>query len=511
MLCKATIPGSRGVVVSQHRRASEAGAEVLHAGGNAIDAALTTAFSLGVVEPWMSGIGAGGYLLVGRRGETPSLIDFNLRSPGGIRQEDYPLVEGRSNDMFSWPLVKDERNTRGGLSVCAPTMVAGMELAWKKFGSLPWDMLLEPSIELIHEGIQVDWYTQLVLSSVAKDLRHEPAARAVFLDEDGIPLTTRWTALAQPPLDMGALPDTLSVIAKEGSKAVTRGDIMHALVKDISDRGGVLTAKDFVACQPQLTTPTSIWYRNSRVWSTSGLSGGETLMQILNQLGHTNLPADIQGQFYCALTDAIAMALKTRMATLGDRNTLGNSQSCTTHFNVADADGLVVSATLTLVSMFGSKVLSPQTGIMLNNGISWFDPVPGHPNSIGPNKFCLNNVAPTLVDMPGHEMIALGAAGGRKIIPAITQLVAFLIDGGLPLEAAFHQSRLDVHSDRTIIVDERLSEQIQSLLRNCGQVHTAATTVFPHHFGILGALKLTDDAIEAMPDVASPWAAAICG
>ena len=457
----------------------------------------------------MSGIGAGGCLLVGRRGERPSLVDFNLRAPGGIRAENYPVVEGRSSDMFPWPLVKDERNTRGALSICAPTMVAGMELAWRKFGALPWDMLLQPSIELAREGLLVDWYTQLILGSVATDLRHEPAARAVFLDEAGGPITTRWTALAQSKLDMGALPDTLNIIAKEGSDALVRGDIGRALIEDIKARGGVLEQRDFAACKPRLTDPAGIRYRNHRVWSTSGLSGGVTLMRILDTLKGTAMPADIHAPFYSALADAIVPALQTRQATLGDINTSGNSRGCTTHFCIADADGLVVSATITLVSLFGSKVLSPQTGIMLNNGISWFDPIPGRPNSIGANKLCLNNLTPTLVDMPGHGMLAAGAAGGRKIIPAIAQLIAFMVDGGLSIEAACRQPRLDVHSDRTIIVDDRLDEEVRSLLRNHGEVHAAMATVFPHHFGILGALKVTEDTIEAMPDTMSPWAAAV--
>ena len=509
-IAKAVIPASRGMVVSQHRRASKAGVEVLRAGGNAVDAAVATAFALGVLEPWMSGIGGGGYLLIGQRGEIPTLVDFSLRSPSGTRPEDYPIVEGKSDDLFPWPMVKDNRNTRGALSICAPTMVAGMELASRKFGTLPWEMLVEPSIEFAKEGLMVDWYTQLVLGSVAKDLRHEPVARSMFLDEGGAPIATQWTSLTQPTLCMGALPDTLGVIAKEGSEAVTRGDIGRALVEDVKDRGGILKMKDLAACPPQLTDPVGIRYRTNQVWSASGLSGGVTLMRILETLESVGMPADMQGLFYRALVDAIVPALQERQEKIGDCAANQNDRHCTTHFCTADANGLVVAATITLVSMFGSKVLSPQTGVMLNNGMSWFDPVPARPNSIGPGKRCLNNMAPALVDMPGHGMLALGAAGGRKIIPTVAQLIAFVIDGKLSLEDACCQPRLDVHSDRTIIVDERLDAGTISLLQDCGRVHVTEATIFPYRFGIASSLLLTDDTIEAAADPVLPRAGAFC-
>ena len=507
---KLAAGGSRGAVVSQHRRASEVGAEILRAGGNAVDAALATAFALAVLEPWMSGIGGGGYMLIGRNGEPPSLVDFNLRAPARVRAADYPVVEGMSNDLFPWPAVEGERNTRGPLSVCAPTMVAGMELAWRTFGKLPWRTLLEPSIELAKDGLLVDWYTQLVLSSLAKDMRHEPAARAMFLDEGGASLTTGWTALSPRRLSLGALAETLIVLAGEGSDAIVRGDVGRTLVEDVKARGGVLEMEDFTASAPRTREPVCASYRGSRIWTTAGLSGGTTLAQILRALEGAGMPTGLRGDFYAALVDTMAPILRARLKEMGDRGAGGNDRSCTTHFCTADSEGLAVSATITLVSMFGSKVLSPRTGVMLNNGMSWFDPAPGGANSIGPAKFCLNNMAPALMHEPGSRgLVAVGAAGGRKIIPAVAQLITFMIDGGLSLEAACRHPRLDVHHDRTIVADDRMDEEILSLLGSKGRLHRVAATVYPHHFGIVEALKLTDGFVEAVPDAMAPLAGAV--
>ena len=505
---KLAAGGSRGAVVSQHHRASEVGAEILRAGGNAVDAALATAFALAVLEPWMSGIGGGGYMLIGRNGEPPSLVDFNLRAPMRIRVADYPVVGGMSSDLFPWPVVEGERNTRGPLSICTPTMVAGMELAWRTFGKLPWRTLLEPSIELAKGGLVIDWYAQLVLSSLAKDIRHEPAARAMFLDEVGASVTTGWTALSPLRLDLGALRDTLVVIAGEGSDAIVRGDVGRTLVEDVKARGGVLEIEDFAAATPCMRGPVCASYRGNRIWSAAGLSGGTTLVRILRAFDGVEMPPEIRGEFYAALVDTIVPILQARLRELGDCDA-GNDRSCTTHFCTADSEGLVVSATITLVSMFGSKVLSPRTGVMLNNGMSWFDPAPGRKNSIGPAKFCLNNMAPTLVHAPGRGLVAIGAAGGRKIIPAVAQLVTFMIDGGLSLEDACRHPRLDIHHDRTIIADDRLDEEILSLLRGKGRLHRVTATAYPHHFGIVGALKLTDGIVETTPDAMAPLAGAV--
>ena len=504
----APLVTSGGAVVSQHRYASEAGAGILRSGGNAMDAAVATAFMLGVVEPWMSGVGGGGYLMVGGRGRTPRVIDFSLRAPLGVRPGDYPVIGPRSNDLFPWPAVARDSNVRGPLSICAPTMAAGLECGWREFGARPWAALLEPAIARAREGLTVDWYTQLILSSLASALRHDPAARGAYLDEGGASIAAGWATLALPRIDLGALPDTLSRIAAGGSSAITDGEVGRAMIADVQRLGGVLQQADFECARPRLLDAAQVMYRALRVWTTPGFSGGVTLVRILDRLGQTAAPGASSHGFFDAVVRAVLPELRHRLDSVGDCDAAPASPGCTTHFCVADSAGLVVSATITLVSMFGSKVLSPNTGVMLNNAMSWFNPAPGQPNSIEPGKNCLSNMAPAIVDRGDGTVLALGAAGGRKIVPAVAQLIALIGDAGLPLDQACRHPRVDIKADGAIIADPRLGEQVLQRLSHEGPVHPAAASVFPNYFGIISALSSEPGRVTAVADAMIPPAGA---
>ena len=504
------VSGSSGAVVTQHKKASQVGADVLRANGNAVDAAVAIAFALGVLEPWMSGMGGGGYMLVGQSKEAPMLVDFNMRSPIHANPSDYPIVEGVSNDLFPWCCVEDERNTRGPLSICAPTMVAGLELVWKKYGSLPWKTLLEPAIQFANEGLPVDWYTQLVLSSVVKDLRRNPATKAMFLDNEGDTVTAGWTSLSQPSIETKALAGTLSAIADEGGSVFVSGEVGQALVEDIREAGGNLTLRDLELAVPRIVEPANISYRDNKIWSTSGLSGGTTLLEIFKNLEKYSMKMEPPDEYYSTLVKTILPALTDRLENLGGISEVANKEGCTTHFCVTDQNGLTVSSTITLVTLFGSKVISPQTGILLNSGMAWFDPLPNQANSIEPGKLCLNNMAPTLAQQPDGSQIAIGAAGGRKILPAIAQILSFMLDNGMSLQDACFHPRLDVQFDNTIVADSRIDGETLSLLGNLGNVHTVEKNLFPYHFGITGGLVNSNGTVEAMPDPMAPSATAIC-
>src|SRR5262245_40109558 len=134
--------------------------------------------------------------------------------------------------------------------------------------------------------------------------------------------------------------------------------------------------------------------------------------------------------------------------------------SCTSHSCVADKDGNVVARTQTLLSRFGSFVLSPATGVLMNNGIMWFDPVPGKPNSIRPGARPLSNMCPTVALSPRLGALAIGASGGRKIMPSVAQILSFMVDFGMDLDAAFHCPRIDVSGDSIALVDRRLGKPV---------------------------------------------------
>ena len=182
---KAVVATRGGVVAAQHRRAAEAGAAVLESGGDAIDAAVATSFAIGVVEPWMSGPAAGGAMVAWRADEKSAYaIDYGMRSPGSLDPSDYPLSgAGRNADLFPWPAVVDERNARGATAVAVPGAVAGMALAHERFGRLPWPDLLAPAIDLAERGSLLDWYSGLLVASVARELAKDPDAAAMFLED----------------------------------------------------------------------------------------------------------------------------------------------------------------------------------------------------------------------------------------------------------------------------------------------------------------------------------------
>jgi gamma-glutamyltranspeptidase/glutathione hydrolase len=171
----------------------------------------------------------------------------------------------------------------------------------------------------------------------------------------------------------------------------------------------------------------------------------------------------------------------------------------------------VTPTTQTLLSLFGSRVVSPSTGVLLNNGIMWFDPEPGKPNSLGPSKRCLANYCPVVGETADGRRYALGASGGRKIIGAVMQLASFVADHGMSLEQAFHQPRIDVSGVGELIADAALPPEVIAALSATLSTTTARRLVFPYSFacpaGVLRASGLNSGCTEVM----SPWGDAVAG
>src|SRR6187397_369256 len=190
---KTAVSSKGGIVASQSRRAAEVGAAVLADGGDCVDAVIATTFALGVLEPWMSGVGGGGAMVLYRaRDNRYEVIDYGMRAPNSLRVEDYkPTGDGAASDIFPWPRVKDDRNLHGPGSIAVPSVVAGMEEAHRRHAKMPWRELLGPSIKLAGEGLLVDWWTTLMIASSAADLRRYPASAAAYL-KDGLPPNAQW-------------------------------------------------------------------------------------------------------------------------------------------------------------------------------------------------------------------------------------------------------------------------------------------------------------------------------
>jgi len=183
--------------------------------------------------------------------------------------------------------------------------------------------------------------------------------------------------------------------------------------------------------------------------------------------------------------------------------------SCTTHFSIVDAQGNMCSVTQTLLSIFGSRVVSPSTGLLMNNGIMWFDPEPGKPNSLGGGKGCLGNFCPVIGEGDDGRRFALGASGGRKIIGAVLQIASFMIDHGLTLEEAFHQPRIDMSGGGKVTADRTLPQPVIDALGTAFHTTTALRTNFPYAFACPAAVLRDGEWNMGCTEIMSPWGDAV--
>jgi gamma-glutamyltranspeptidase/glutathione hydrolase len=211
-----------------------------------------------------------------------------------------------------------------------------------------------------------------------------------------------------------------------------------------------------------------------------GLTAGPTLEHALGVVAGKVAAGAPDAAAYVAWADALFTAYERRLS--GEGPGEGARDGCTTHLCTADASGTMVSLTQTLLSPFGSKILSPRTGILLNNGIMWFDPRPGGPNALAPGKRPLSNMCPVIATRDGIPFLALGASGGRRIMPAVMQLASMVIDGGLDLETAFHTPRIDVSGGPTVGADQRLAPDILEALAGRFAVQPMQAMVAPKLF-----------------------------
>ncbi|MDX1606194.1 MAG: gamma-glutamyltransferase, partial [Candidatus Competibacterales bacterium] len=430
-LDKPAVSAHGGLVASQHYRASAIGAEVLAAGGNAVDAAVTTSFALGVLEPWMSGLGGGG-LMRGHEAATRRTwgVDANMVAPQALDPADYPLTGGRAGDLFGWPAVKEDRNLRGHASMAVPGLVAGLALALERFGSWRWSDCLGPSIELAARGLEVDWYATLKIAAAARHLARYPESRRIYLP-GGFPPAAEWGG-PPPVIRLGRLGSTLERLAYAGPGDFYTGELSRELLADLQENGSALGPDDLAGYRAVLGAAGQQAYRDAWVHYAPGLSAGPSLarsLELLQQHPPEPWPGPDTYQGYATV---LRQAYAERLTAMGD----GEPDSCTTHIGVVDRHGNLVALTQTLLSVFGSKAVLPRTGVLMNNGIMWFDPRPGRPNSIAAGRRPLANMCPALVQRGDGLRAALGASGGRRILPAVLQLVSFLVDHRMDLDQA---------------------------------------------------------------------------
>ncbi len=463
---KPTVTSDGGIVTAQHHLAARAGAEILARGGNAVDSAIATGFALAAVEPWMSGLGGCGYMTVYLADEDKVFsIEFGVTAPRNLNPEEYPVIRGNDSDLFSWPSVLENRNVLGPKSVAVPGFVSGMAEAATRFSSLSWQDLLDPAIKLTEAGLQVDWYSSLKIASAARDLSQFPSSRSVYLENGFVPIG-EWSG-PTPVISLKGLGRTLQRLAKEGPESFYCGSLATDLLRDARSVGIDIDAEDLATYRTHFEKLSGIPYRTAKVFSPQGLCAGPTLSNALKLLGPMmpKINDSPDANTYACYAQSMQQAYRHRLTHVGDSPD-GKSSSCTTHLNVIDRNGNIVSLTQTLLSLFGSKVVLPETGILMNNGIMWFDPRPGKANSIAPGRRPLSNMCPTIVEATDGSRFALGASGGRRIMSAVLQLISFLVDFSMDINSAMRLPRVDVRDDENIYFDTRFDRHMAKNLSN---------------------------------------------
>jgi gamma-glutamyltranspeptidase/glutathione hydrolase len=457
-----TEPVARGgMVTAEHHLAAEAGVGMLREGGNAVDAAVAAAFVMGVVEPFTSGIGGIAGLVIRRADGTVASVEGGTRAPLDARADMFELAgDGTRAGMYLWPAVKGGANIEGATSVSVPGQAAALCLALERYGSLPRARVLEPAIRLAREGFEIDWYVALSIAMYAERLWKSGDARRIFFRPSGAPLRP---PIGTEPSDRVVQTDlarTLEAVARDGPEVIYRGEIAEAIVADVRANGGVLAAPDLAKYEARVGTPLQTMYRGHRVITLDGLSGGPTVARALTVLDAFPVGAKEQGgvDHLHLVAEALRAAFLHRFSQLADH---------TTHLNAIDGERNMVSLTQTLGQGFGSGFVPKGTGIVMVDGMTWFDPVPGNPNSIAPGKRVLWAGAPTLIAKGDAPLLAVGAPGGRKIMSAVTQAIVNVIDFGDGPQDAVNRPR--VHDEgEGLLVDSRICQEVRDGLAALG-------------------------------------------
>jgi gamma-glutamyltranspeptidase/glutathione hydrolase len=518
-MTKDEVVAGVGMVSAGHRLAAEAGVEMLRRGGNAVDAAVATAWAVSVVEPWMSGVGGVGAMVVHHRGRQVT-VDFGLRAPLAARADMYTLVpDGGSQGQYGWPAVKDEENQVGHRAVGVPGVVAGLCLAHARFGALPREAVMEPAVALAADGFEADWYTSLILGLDLAVLARFPGAAAIFLAGGAVP--PRPSVLLSVPdrIVQRDLAETLRRIARDGPDAFYRGEIATALADDMRAHAGLLVEDDLTAYRPRVDEHGQRGvYRTLDVVGVPGATGALVVQGILNILDgydldrtgtasvaglhliaeacrrayedffeHVGDPEQVKVPWDGMLSPAYAAAARETIRL--DRATESpavvdpwrfQGSPHTTHLCAVDRERSAVSVTLTLGNLLGSHVVVPGTGVVLNDMMLLFDPRPGRANSIGAGKWQATPVAPTLLLERGGLRGVLGTPGGRRIPTAIAQVIVNLVDRRLGIQDAIAAPRLHAEGPE-VLLDDRFDLTVFEGLRALGH-HVAAGERTPCSF-----------------------------
>ncbi len=491
----------RGMVASVNAQATDAGVAVLQNGGNAVDAAVAVVFTLGVVDGHNSGIGGGCLMLIRTAKGRIVAIDGREKA-GAAATRDMFVKDGKAQTQLS---------QTGALAIGVPGSVAAYEYAVRKYGRKSLKELITPAAELAERGFVVSAGYAKTLRSVSNELGSFSASRAVFFNGDR-PIG-EGELLRQPELAA-----SYRAIANKGSKWFYRGSFAEAVGEWMASNGGIVTRRDFRDYEIVLREPIITYYRDYEIVGFAPpSSGGVNVAEILNIVQYYDVPRLTPAQRLHVLAEAMKLAFADRAYWLGDadfapvpRGLLDGGYAAdlartirparanvvkshgrppgwetdlfkrhTTHFCVADAEGNWVACTTTVNTSFGSKVVIPGTGVVMNNQMDDFSIQPGttnyfglvgaEANAVGPGKRPLSSMSPTIVLKDDQPVAALGAAGGPTIISQVVQELIWMLDLKMGPAEALAQPR--IHHQwlpDELVVEKRLPADVKEALRGYG-------------------------------------------
>lgn len=462
-----------GMVVSQNDIASRAGADVLGEGGNAIDAAVATAFVLAVTHPTAGNIGGGGFIVYRPASGEPVTYDFRETAPARATETMF-LEDGKYDE---------DLHHNSHIAVGVPGTVAGLHLAWKEQGALPWKRLVTPAITLARDGFVVTHGLARSLAGILPDMQKYPASVAQF-SKKGAPYEPG-DILRQPDLAR-----TLERIANEGPPGFYEGETAALIEKEMEASGGLITRADLKNYRAKRRAPLRGTYRGFEIIAMPPISsGGTALVEMLNVLEGYDLKASGFGSADTMhlMAEAMRRAYADRARYVGDpefnramridrliskeyaaelRKTISRERASTsspssfewtpeseetTHLSVIDRARNAVALTYTLEYGYGSRIVVPGAGFLLNNEMGDFNAGPGltnadgligtEPNLAQPGKRMLSSMTPTIVAKDGRVFMVTGSPGGRTIINTVLQTILNVIDHGMNVQEAVDAPR----------------------------------------------------------------------
>lgn len=469
------VHASHGMVSSTRQVASQIGVDILKKGGNAVDAAIAVAFALAVTWPKAGNLGGGGFMLIRKADGMCEAIDYRETAPLAASRDMYLDAKGE--------LIPDA-SVLGYRAGAVPGTVAGMWLAWQRYGKLPWKDLLEPARKLAAEGFAADALFTYYFDFHRAKLALFPDSKRIFLRNGD--LYKEGDVFRQP--DLAA---TIARIQTGGAREFYEGETARLIVQDMKNNGGLITAEDLKTYKPAIRKPVQGTYRGFTIITMPPpSSGGLILLEMLNMLelhdiaglgfhsadqihltvevmrrafadratllGDTdfvNVPAEklTSKEYARRLDQTIDLKKATPSSSLLSHAQQGPESNDTTHFSVIDSDGNIVSNTYTLNGTFGSAATLAGTGVLLNDEMDDFTSKPGAPNmygllqgelnAIAPRKRPLSAMTPTIILKSGLPYAVLGSPGGPTIINSVLQVTQNLIDFGMSLQQAVDAPR----------------------------------------------------------------------